>query len=141
MHHEIYTMNNMPKQQASGFILITVLFLITVLASMAVVLSSTTSVQNFTTLYSLQQARGFAAAKSGLEYAIQRALSATECLAGPSAVVLPGIDFNVTTSCTSVAGINEPGNPTTVYQISATATTGTFGNVGYVTRTIRAQVN
>jgi len=134
-------MNSMHKQQASGFILITVLFLITVLASMAVVLSSTTSVQNITTVYSLQQARGFVAAKSGLEYAIQRALSAAECLAGPSAVALPGIDFTVSTNCTSVPGINEAGNITTVYQISATATTGTFGNVGYVTRTIRAQVN
>ncbi len=131
----------MKKQQSRGFILITVLFLITVLAVMAVVMSSTTSVQNFTTTYSLLQTRGYAAAKSGLEYAVQRATSAAECLAGPSAVALPGIDFTVSTSCTSVPGINEAGNITTVYQISSTAVTGTFGNVGYVTRTLRASVN
>lgn len=134
-------MKAMARQQSRGFILITVLFLITVLAVMAVVMSSTVSVQNYTTLYSLQQARGFAAAKSGLEYAVQRAVAAAECLAGPSAVTLPGIDFTVSISCTSVPGINEAGNITTVYQISSTATSGTFGNVGYVIRTLRASVN
>ncbi|MDT8281181.1 MAG: hypothetical protein RQ982_00050 [Gammaproteobacteria bacterium] len=132
---------SMQKQQSRGFILITVLFLITVLAVMAVVMSSTTAVQNYTTLYSLQQARGFAAAKSGLEYAVQRAISAAECLAGPSAVTFPGIDFTISTSCTSAPGINEAGNITTVYHISSTALTGTFGNVGYVTRTLRVSVN
>lgn len=133
-------MKTLPKKQASGFILITVLFLITVIAVMVVVMSSTISVQNFTSLYSLQQVRGFAAAKSGLEYAVQRALGSAECLAGPSAVTLPGIDFSVNTSCSAVPGINEAGNITTVYQISSTATTGTFGAVGYVTRTVRAVV-
>lgn len=106
---------------------------------MAVVMSSTVSVQNYTTLYSLQQARGFAAAKSGLEYGVQRATAAGACTNG--GIILPGIDFTVTLSCVSVPGINEAGNLTTVYQISSTATTGTFGNVGYVTRALRATVN
>ncbi len=132
-------MKTMPKQQSRGFILITVLFLITVLTVMAVVMSSTVSVQNYTTLYSLQQARGFAAAKSGLEYGVQRATAAGACTNG--GIILPGIDFTVTLSCVSVPGINEAGNLTTVYQISSTATTGTFGNVGYVTRALRATVN
>jgi len=132
-------MKNLAKQQARGFILITVLFLIAVLTVMAVVMSSTTAVQNYTTLYSLQQARGFAAAKSGLEYGVQRATVAGVCT--NSGITLPGINFTVTISCVSVPGINEAGNITTVYQISSTASTGTFGNVGYVTRTLRAMVN
>lgn len=132
-------MNSIPGHKPHGFILITVLFLIAVLAVMAVTMSSTTSVQNLTTVYSLEQARGYVAAKSGLEYAIQRAVDAGECLAGPSTVIFPGIDFNVTTSCTSTV-VNESGTNSTVYQISSTATTGTFGNVGYVTRTVRSMV-
>ncbi len=141
MHHEVFHMKTLARQKSRGFILITVLFLITVLASMAVVLSSTTSVQSLTTMYALQQARGFAAAKSGLEYGIQRAAvpaGAGTCTNG--GITLPGIDFNVTLSCT-VINETEAGAPVNVYTISATATTGTFGNVGYVTRTIRAQVN
>jgi len=146
MHHELqheksanFSMKTKPLQRSRGFILITVLFLIAVLAVMAVVMSSTSSVQNFTTLYSLQQARGYAAAKSGLDYGVQRAVSAATCTNG--VIALPGIDFTVTVSCTSVPGINESGTISTVYQITSTATTGTFGNVGYVTRTVRAAIN
>ncbi len=136
------TAMNIPHRHSShGFILITVLFLIAVLAVMIVVMSTTTSVQNITTTYSLLQARGYVAAHSGLDYAIQRAISASECLSGPATVTLPGISFNVSTSCSSTTGINEAGNLSTVYQITATAVTGTFGSVGYVTRTVRASVN
>ena len=128
-------------KKSQGFILITVLFLIAVIAVMAVTMSTTTSVQNFTTMYTLQQARAFSAAHSGLEYGVQRAVGSAECLAGPSAITLPGINFTVTTSCTSVGGINEAGIISTVYTISATASTGALGNVGFVTRTVRAVVN
>lgn len=136
------TAMNIPhRHSARGFILITVLFLIAVIVVMVVTMSTMTSVQNLTTMYSLQQARGYAASRSGLEYAIQRALDAGECLAGPSVIALPGISFNVSTNCTANAGINEAGNLSTVYQITATAVTGSFGSVGYVTRTVRASVN
>ena len=132
-------MRTLPRQQARGFILITVLFLIAVLAVMAVVMSSTTSVQNINTTYSLQQARAFAAARSGLGYGIQRAVSANACTSS-SGVTLPGVSFNVTVSCSATV-VNEAGISSTVYQIASTASTGTFGNVGYVTRTVRATVN
>jgi MSHA biogenesis protein MshP len=132
-------MNIRPQPRPRGFILITVLFLIAVLAVMAVVMSSTASVQSLTSMYSLQQARAFAAAQSGLEYGVQRAVSADTCT--NSGITLPGVNFTVTVTCTSVGGINEAGEISTVYALSATASTGTFGNVGYVTRTMRAVVN
>jgi len=130
-------MNTLPRSQARGFILITVLFLIAVLAVMAVVMSSTSSVQHLTTSYSLQEAQAFAAARSGLDYGIQRAVSASVCTNG--GISLPGINFNVTISCSSTA-VNEAGTVSTVYQFSSTASTGSLGNVGYVTRTVRASV-
>jgi MSHA biogenesis protein MshP len=132
-------MNGMTRKTQRGFILITVLFLIVVLAVMAVVMSTTSSVQNLTTVYSLQQARAFFAARSGLDYGIERAVNGGACT--NSGLTLPGVDFTVTISCVPVPNINEAGNITTVYTITSTATTGTFGNVGYVTRTVRAQVN
>lgn len=132
-------MNIRPQPRPRGFILITVLFLIAVLAVMAVVMSSTVSVQSLTSMYSLQQARAYFAAKSGLEYGVQRAVSAGSCTNGD--ITLPGVNFTVSVACTSVGGINEAGAISTVYALSATATTGTFGNVGFVTRTLRAQVN
>lgn len=132
-------MRKMSKKQSGGFILITVLFLVAVLATMAVVMSSTSSVQNLTTMYSLQQARAYAAARSGLEYGVQRTVTAATCT--NSGITLPGVNFTVTISCSSVAGINESGVLSTVYTITSTATTGTLGNIGYVTRTVRSVVN
>lgn len=132
-------MKTVDTNKSNGFILVSVLFLIAVVAVMAVVMSTTSSVQNLTTVYSLQQARAFFAAKSGLEYGIDRAVNAGVCT--NAGIALPGVSFNVTVSCTSVAGINEGGTITTVYQLSATATTGTFGGPGYVTRSVRTMVN
>ena len=132
-------MKNTPTKQSGGFILITVLFLLAVLTTMAVVMSQTSSVQSLTTMYSIEQAKAYAAAKSGLEYGIERAVSSAACTNG--GITLPGVNFTVTVTCASVAGINEPGQPATVYTITSTATTGTLGNVGYVTRTVRSVVN
>jgi len=124
---------------ARGFMLVTVLFLITVVALVVAVLSTTVGVQHVSSVYSLQQARAFAAAAAGLDYGVQRATGAAVCTNG--GVTLPGISFTVTVSCTSTAGIDEAGNITTVYQLSSTASTGTFGSTGFVTRTLRASVN
>lgn len=139
MRHEDVEMKMIGMHKSNGFILVTVLFLIAVVAVIAVVMTTTTSVQNLTTVYSLQQARAYFAAKSGLEYGIDRAVNAAVCT--NSAITLPGVSFNVNISCTSVGGINEAGNITTVYTLSSTATTGALGDVGYVTRTVRTMVN
>ena len=127
------------KHKHHGFILISILFLIAVLAVIAVVMSSTSTVQHFTNVYSIQASRGYFAARSGLEYAIDRAASAGVCTNGT--VVLAGIAFTVNVSCASTPGINEAGNITTVFIISSTATSGTLGNINFVTRTVRATIN
>ncbi len=122
-----------------GFILVTVLFLIAVIAIIAVSMSTTSSVQNFTTVYSLQQARAFFAAKSGLDYGIDRAVTANVCT--NATISLPGVNFNVVVNCASEPGINEAGNISTVFNLSATASTGSLGDPGFVTRTVRSSVS
>ena len=123
----------------NGFILVSVLFLVVVLGAIALVMSSTTGVQQFTNVYSIQASRAYFAARSGLEYAIDRATSAGACTNGN--VALAGINFTVNVNCTSTPGIDEAGNITTVFTINSTATTGTLGNINYVTRTVRATIN
>lgn len=122
-----------------GFILISVLFLVVVLAAIALVMSSTTGVQQFTNVYSIQASRAYFAARSGLEYAIDRATSAGACTNGN--IALAGINFTINVSCASTAGIDEAGNLSTVYTITSTASTGTLGNVDFVTRTVRTTIN
>lgn len=132
-------MSRMSKNNGEGFILVTVLFLISVIAIIAITMSTTSSVQNFTNVYSLQQKRAYFAAKSGLEYGIERVISAGACT--NAAISLPGVSFTVTVSCSSVPGINEAGVISTVYDLSATAATGTLGDIGYVTRAVRTSVS
>jgi MSHA biogenesis protein MshP len=127
------------SSNARGFMLVSVLFLITVVAVAVAVMSTTVGVQHMSSVYSLQQARAFAAAAGGLDYGVQRATGSGVCTNG--GITLPGIGFNITVSCVSTPGIDEAGNTTTVYQISSTASTGTFGSTGFVTRTLRASVN
>ena len=134
-------MKNISQQHAQGFILVTVLFLVAVLAVMAVVMSTTSGVQNLTSVYSLQQARAYFAARSGLEYGIQRAtVPAGGGVCTNGGITLPGIDFNVTIGCISTNEDEADVPSFDVYKISATATTGALGDVGYVTRTVRAVV-
>ena len=123
----------------SGFILISILFLVAVLAVIAVVMASTSAVQHFTNVYSVQAARAYFAARSGLEYATDRAASAGVCTNGN--VTLAGVAFTVNVSCVATAGINEAGTTSTVFTISSTATSGTLGNIHFVTRSVRATVN
>ena len=127
------------KHKHHGFILISILFLVAVLAVIAVVMSSTSTVQHFTNVYSIQASRAYFAARSGLEYAIDRAVTAGACTSGT--VVLTGIAFTINVSCAATVGINEAGNTTTVFTISSTATSGTLGNINFVTRTVRATIN
>jgi MSHA biogenesis protein MshP len=134
MNDGMHNINN-----ARGFMLVTVLFLITVVAVLVAVMSTTVGVQHISSAYSLQQVRAFAAAAAGLDYGVQRATSAGVCTNG--GVTLPGISFNVTVSCVSTPGIDEAGNLTTVYQLSSTASTGVLGDVGYVTRAVRSTVS
>ncbi len=122
-----------------GFILVSVLFLVVVLGAIAVVMSSTTGVQQFTNVYSIQAARAYFAARSGLEYAIDRATTAGACTNGN--VALAGINFTVNVSCASTAGIDEAGNLSTVFIITSTASTGSLGSVNFVTRTVRTTIN
>jgi MSHA biogenesis protein MshP len=130
---------NKIRKPTEGFILISVLFLIAVLAVIAVVMASTSAVQHFTNVYSVQAARAYFAARSGLEYAIDRAATAGVCTNGN--VALTGINFTVNVSCAAVAGINEAGTVTTVYTINSTATSGTLGSINFVTRSVRATIN
>ncbi len=131
-------MNN-PHQNHSGFILISILFLIAVLAVIALVMSSTSTVQHFTNVYSIQASRAYFAARSGLEYATDRAVTAGACTNG--IIAMAGIDFTVNVSCVATAGINEAGNITTVFTINSTATSGTLGSINFVTRSVRATIN
>jgi MSHA biogenesis protein MshP len=122
---------NLRSSQGGGA-LIAAIFLIVVVATLGAFAIRTGMDQQYMASLSWMEARADAAAYSGLEFASDRLSGgATAC---PSPIFLPpgspGMNgFSITLQCVDLsAGAN------TVYQITATAVHGNFGNSDYVRR-------
>lgn len=117
-----------------GFTLVQALFILIVLALLGGAMLRLSGVQSSTSLFALQGARAYQAARSGLEWAAARARGGGSCTG--SMVVE---DFTVATTCSS-APFTEAATITTVYRISATAEFGSYGNPDYVLRRVEMKV-
>ncbi len=128
-------------RQRGGFALVAAIFLIVVLAGAALVLSVTVGAQQRTAALSLQQARAFQAARSGVEWAIASALAAGAC-PGPATLALDegGLrGFTVEVSC--ARGEHADASAiVAIYRIEAVAAYGTLGEPDHVRRRIGATV-
>ena len=125
------------RRQEAAFGLVVSLFLLVVLAVAAMVLVDLGGVQRRTALLSLQTVRARHAARSGVEWGLQRIQQLGSC--PPTTVLSPGgglAGFQVRVSCTSSPHV-EAGSTSTVFEIEAEATRGVFGELDYVRRRIR----
>ena len=128
--------------------MITVLFILVVVAGLMAYQASISGTQHLTKLFSVNGSRALFAAQSGIEWAVNDALenSASELNCGSTAVTLTPTGgstngFTVSVGCTSVPGITEGSDPPyTVYHLLATASRGTQGSPDYVQRSVRATV-
>ena len=121
-----------------GFALIPALFLVIVLGALALVAIRVGTGQQHTVTMSLVQARALAAARAGIEWGAYRALPpSNSCVASTtlnlSEAALNG--YTVVVSCSSTA-FAEGANTSHAYSISASATSGTYGQPGYVRRVV-----
>lgn len=126
------------KAQQKGISLIAALFMIVVLALLALfaVRIGGSAERDMST--ELMQARALAAARSGMEYAAYRALTLTNCnsfggfnLNVPlTQDVLNG--FTVSVRCSGVSH----GGTSWTYNVTARATRGAYGSPDYVSRTL-----
>jgi MSHA biogenesis protein MshP len=110
------------------------LFLMVVLGLLAVIAVRVGVGQQQTVTMGLMQARALAAARAGIEWGAYRALHGS-CGASTtlslSEAALDG--FAVVVTCTSTAFASGTGTGH-AYVVNATATTGTYGQPGYVRR-------
>jgi MSHA biogenesis protein MshP len=117
-----------------GFALVPAIFLMVVLGLLAVIGVKVGLGQQQTVTMSLMEARALAAARAGIEWGAYRALNGS--CAGATTLALTETALNgfaVAVTCTSTAFTN--GSATShSYSIAATATTGTYGQPGYVRR-------
>lgn len=127
-------MRKMDQQQ--GFSLVSVIFLIVVLASIGVFLVTMSGVAQQTPVMGYVGTQAYHAARSGLEWGIERAIvGGGGCNA---AFTLNGFTVNV--SCVSTT---HPDGPTDVqiYRVNAIASRGTPGELAYARRELQAIVS
>jgi MSHA biogenesis protein MshP len=133
-----------PKSpRAQGFSILIALFLIVVLAALAVFLTGVSAVSSSTPTLTLLEARALDAARSGFSWGAEQALSANACPPGTTLdFTAPGLaGFTATVTCSETTHV-ENGATINVFALVSTATTGAYGKtLTYVSRTVRGSVS
>ncbi len=114
------------------------IFLIVVLAALGASIASISNVEHDTATKSLLSTRVYYGAKTGLEWAIQRAIAAASC-AGATFSPSGGGFEGVSVTVTCVQSTHGSGNIT--YYITSIATAGTVGSLNYAERRMEATVS
>lgn len=132
-----------PSRHRRGFSIIVALFLIVVLAALAVFLVGITAVSSSTPTLTLLQARALDAARSGFEWGAEEALSQNACPPSTTlAFTPPGLaGFTAQVSCSETTHI-ENGATIDVFALVSQASDGTYGKtLTYVSRTVHGTVS
>ena len=130
-----------------GFSLVAAIFVLVILAMLGAFMVTLSVIEHATASYAVQGARAYQAAISGLEWGIQRAVSARACPASPTTynINVTGLSgFTVTVLCAATDHIEPQSDPGPaafhVFVITSTATFGTFGAPDYFSRSAEATV-
>lgn len=128
-----------PRRRDAGFALVTAIFLLVALAGAASALLSLAGDQRTAAVTSLETARAYQAARSGLEWAAAHALRDHACPPGASFALDEGglRGFQLSVACAS-SQHTDGAAAETVFQITSVAERGAFGSAGYVKRRLRA---
>jgi len=126
-------------RRPSGSALITAVFIMGTLVTLALAMVTMSQVSQDTGTKSLLSARVYYGAKAGLDWGIQRAIAASNCAASTSFTLTQGALAGVAVTVTCSSTTHGAGN--LVYYISSAATTGTLGQLDYAERHMEATVN
>ena len=130
----------MRNRSQRGLSLVPALFLLVVLAALGIVAVRLMGVQQQTVVLSMQSARAYAAARSGVDWSAYQALVNGSCASSTLALTEAGLTgFSVDTNCSSTTHTEGP-NAVQVYTIDAFAWSGSYGTPDYVSRRIRSTV-
>lgn len=130
------------KRANSGFSLITAIFILVIVATLAVFMVTIGTVQQQTSVLSILSTRALFAADSGVQWAIHSVLTNSNCSAFPANYVLNGGSSNgyqIKATCVATTYMESP-DTYNVYRLSVTASLGNLGNADFVSRTIVAKV-
>lgn len=136
---------NCQRCTQGGFAAIAAIFLVVVLAALGGFMLTFSNTQQLTSARDVQGSRAYWAARAGLEWAVV-ALPATPalCTAPVAAPPTPIDGFVIAINCTRATyadtGAASGVSPTTVFQLTVTASTGTVGSLAYADRSVTAWV-
>jgi MSHA biogenesis protein MshP len=125
-------------RQESGFALIPALFLIVVLGALAAVAIRVGTGQQQAVTMSLQQARALSAAQTGIEWGAYQALAlGGSCVASTTLTLTEAAlnGFSVIVTCAAVT-FSTGAATNTSYVLNSAATSGLYGQPGYVRRVV-----
>jgi MSHA biogenesis protein MshP len=143
-----------PPRRFRGFVLPSAIFLLVILAGLAAFMVTISQTMSTTSVQDVRGARAYQAARSGVEWGLYQVFDPTNstvvapgnpswpnmpnCAAGTFAVE----EFSVNVACTSY-DYYESGSTRRirVYQLVATASTGTVGTMGFIERQTEARVS
>ncbi|MDJ0778487.1 MAG: pilus assembly protein MshP [Gammaproteobacteria bacterium] len=128
----------------AGFSLVTAIFLLVVVAVLVVYMTNLRVVQQTTLVYGVQGARALQAARSGIEWGIQRAIVGSNCAGSTTfSPTVPPLDtFSIEVRCQSSQHTEGPPAATiTTYRLESIASSGSYGSLDYVQRRIVATVS
>ncbi|ABA87655.1 type IV pilus minor pilin MshP, putative [Syntrophotalea carbinolica DSM 2380] len=118
-----------------GFSIVTALFILLVLAVLGGFMVTMSGVQSRTSVWALQGARAYHAARSGLEWGGYGALTSGACVSDS----FPVEGFTVTVFCGEESYV-EGGQNYKVYSLTSLAEMGSYGSAEYISRQLRARI-
>ena len=120
-----------------GFSIVTAIFILLVLAVLGGFMVTMSGVQSRTTLWALQGARAYHAARSGLEWGGFQALVNNACSASTTLTVE---GFTVNLACQPEGPITEGSQSYSVFHLTSLAEWNVYGSGDYVSRQLTTRV-
>lgn len=124
----------------AGFTLVQAIFILVVLSLLGVAMMRLIGVQSSTSVFALQGARAYQAARSGLEWGASQAASISAGTGGNCNGNMIVGNFNVAVVCNNQQFTEGSIGPYNVYRISAIATFGNYGSPDFISRKAEMKV-
>jgi MSHA biogenesis protein MshP len=136
----------MTNQHNKGFLLPAAIFILVILAALGAYALNITSIQQATSTQDVQGSRAYQAARAGVEWGAYQVLSPgttalVNCPASPTSLTID--NFTVSVTCSRSVDYFEQNTDHTIamYDVTATASFGTTGTIGYVERQMQVTLS
>ena len=125
-------MKRVKLSRSRGFTLISALFVLVVVTSLGVYMTTLSSAQHLSSALSVRSAQADYVAHSGIEWVLYRLHAGDDSIAVDS--------YTVSIDSCSVQNVSEGGSTYPLYDISVTARFGSYGDFDFVRRRVNAVI-